>query len=319
MRVSVFMLAVIVIVAVLQVIATIMAIRLIRRTKYNVVWIMCIIGFCSIFAERLCQLISASGGTVRDNTVLIFGIITSLSISAAVLFAHTLTNYIDRIQRQRTLSNRRVMTAVLRAEERSRATFAKELHDGLGPLLSSAKMSLSAVRKDGMTKEQTELYNNTVYVVEEAIRSLREISNSMSPQMLNDFGLKQGIQNFLKRGIASQSMEITFDCNLSSRRFDENIEVILYRVICELVNNSIKHSGCSAISISLNLDGGNIHLEYSDNGRGFNPQAMLDCGMGLSNISSRINSLNGSINISSEDGKGMNASITVSTGDGNRQ
>ena len=108
-------------------------------------------------------------------------------------------------------------------------------------------------------------------------------------------------------------VKIRFTTNLRSERFDTDIEVILYRVICELINNSLKHAACSSINLSLSLSGTCLALDYTDDGRGFNPEAMMDCGMGLSNISSRINSLGGSFAITSSKGKGMRATIRVST------
>ena len=85
----------------------------------------------------------------------------------------------------------------------------------------------------------------------------------------------------------------------------------MYRVVCELITNSLKHSGCSEIRLSLSVSGDELELQYSDNGRGFDPQAVLDCGMGLSNINSRVNTLNGSFDITSSKGKGMRASVKV--------
>ena len=108
-------------------------------------------------------------------------------------------------------------------------------------------------------------------------------------------------------------MKIRFTTNLRSERDDTDIEVILYRVICELINNSLKHAACSAINLSLSQNGSELTLDYTDNGRGFNPQAMMDCGMGLSNIASRINSLGGTFDIPSAKGKGMRAAIRVNT------
>lgn len=202
------------------------------------------------------------------------------------------------------------MTAVLRTEERSRADFSRELHDGLGPLLSSAKMSLSALstEKGGDSRA---LIDNTMYVIDEAIRSLREISNNLSPHVLNNFGLARGIQNFIDKSCAMHSTAIEFKTNLRTERFDSNIEVILYRVVCELINNSLKHSGCSRIELALILCGDVLQLDFSDNGRGFSPREMMDCGMGLSNINSRIGSLNGSFDIESRDGEGMHARVKV--------
>lgn len=222
-----------------------------------------------------------------------------------------LFDYIDRLNRHRQLIDKRILTAVLRTEEKSRATFSKELHDGLGPLLSSAKISLSALSRTEMDQERKEIFDNTLYVVEEALRSLREISNNLSPHVLSDFGLARGIRNFIDRSQALHNVKLSFATNLRGERYNTDIEVILYRVACELVTNSLKHSGCSEIRLTLSATGDILELQYSDNGRGFNPQAMMDCGMGLSNISSRINSLNGEFDIRSSKGKGMTATVKV--------
>ena len=195
----------------------------------------------------------------------------------------------------------------------SGSRFSKELHDGLGPLLSSAKMSLTALAREEHDAEQREIIDNTTYVIDEAIRSLREISNNLSPHVLNDFGLARGVQNFIDKSAAMHDVKIRFTTNLRSERYDTDIEVILYRVICELINNSLKHAACSAINLSLSQNGSELTLDYTDNGRGFNPQAMMDCGMGLSNIASRINSLGGTFDIASAKGKGMRAAIRVNT------
>ena len=176
-------------------------------------------------------------------------------------------------------------------------------------------MSLTALSRDEHNAEQREIIDNTTYVIEEAIRSLREISNNLSPHVLNDFGLARGVQNFIDKSVAMHDVKIRFTTNLRSERYDTDVEVILYRVICELINNSLKHSGCTSINLSLSQNGSELTLDYSDNGRGFNPQAMMDCGMGLSNISSRINSLGGSCSITSSKGKGMQAAIRVNTQD----
>ena len=106
-------------------------------------------------------------------------------------------------------------------------------------------------------------------------------------------------------------MKLSFATNLRGERYNTDIEVIMYRVVCELVTNSLKHSGCSEIRLSLSASGDLLELQYTDNGRGFNPQAMMDCGMGLSNINSRINSLNGEFDIRSSKGKGMTATVKV--------
>ena len=295
----------------IQTVATVYALRLVRTTKYNSVWILFIVGFSLLSVERLVQLLVIGGQFEPRGWYAYLGSVISVCLSIGVMYAHKLFKYIDRLNRQRQLLNKRILTAVLRTEEKSRSRFSKELHDGLGPLLSSARMSLSALERDECRPEQREIIGNTTYVIDEAIRSLREISNNLSPHVLNDFGLARGIQNFISRSAALHDVRIRFTTNLRAERFDTDIEVILYRVVCELINNSLKHSGCSGINLSLSTDGDSLSLDYSDNGCGFNPAAVTDCGMGLSNIVSRVHSINGSCNVQGAKGKGMHAAIRV--------
>lgn len=301
-----------IIAVIIQTIATVYALRLVWATKYNAIWILFIIGFSLLSVERILQVIVVNGGLELPlNTFIWLGVAISICMSIGVMYAHKLIRYIDRLNRQRQLMQKRILTAVLRTEEKSRSRFSKELHDGLGPLLSSAKMSLSALNREEQAPAQREIIDNTTYVIDEAIRSLREISNNLSPHVLNDFGLARGVQNFISRSVALHGIKIRFTTNLRSERFDTDIEVILYRVACELINNSLKHSGCSEINLSLSISGETISLDYSDNGCGFNPEAVMDCGMGLSNIVSRIHSINGICNVQGRKGKGMHAAVRV--------
>ena len=298
---------------IVQTLATAYALRLVRATKYNSVWILFIVGFSLLSVERFVQLLMAGGHYVPRWWFGYLGIVVSVCLSIGVMYAHKLFKYIDRLNRQRQLLNKRILTAVLRTEEKARSRFSKELHDGLGPLLSSARMSLSVLSREERSADQREIIDNTTYVIDEAIRSLREISNNLSPHVLNDFGLARGVQNFIDKSAAMHDAKIRFTTNLRTERYDTDIEVILYRVICELINNSLKHAACTSINLSLSQNGSELALDYTDDGRGFNPQAMMDCGMGLSNISSRINSLGGTFDISSAKGKGMRAVIRVNT------
>ena len=295
----------------IQIIAAIYAWRLVRTTKYNSVWILFIVGFTLLTVERLGQIYALEGGNFPRWSFAWVGIVVSVCLSIGVMYAHKLFKYIDRLNRQRVLLNKRPLTAILRTEEQSRSRFSKDLHDGLGPLLSSAKLSLTALQRQPHSEEEQEIINNTSYVIEEAIRSLREISNNLSPHVLNDFGLVRGVQNFIEKSAAIHQAQIRFTTNLHAERFDTDVEVILYRVICELVNNSLKHARCKSISLSLSQSGNTLAVDYSDDGQGFTPEAVMDCGMGLSNISSRIHSLGGTFTIDSSKGKGMRATIRV--------
>lgn len=296
---------------IIQFVAMYYAIRLVRATKYNMIWVLFIVGFILLAIQRVLQLMMAHGEPVSAWTMVWLDIFISLCVSVGVVLLDKLIIYIERLNRHRQMTEKRILTAVLRAEERTRSNFSKELHDGLGPLLSSAKISLSALASQEIDPQRREIFDNTLYVVEEAVRSLREVSSNLSPQVLSDFGLARGIQNFIDRSAALHDIEIKFVTNLKNNRYDTDIEVILYRVVCELITNSLKHSGCSKIGLSLSSAGDILELQYSDNGRGFNPQAMMDCGMGLSNMNSRINTLNGEFEITSAKGQGMHATIKV--------
>ncbi|MBQ3259611.1 MAG: sensor histidine kinase [Alistipes sp.] len=310
-----FLEVVLVVSLIVQAVATVFALRLVRRTKYNVAWILMIIGYLIISVVMFLQLRMYNGKIdVSPQVVVAICSLSTICISVGVMFAHRMFKYIDRLNRQRTLLNKRLLTAVLRAEEKSKSRFAKELHDGMGPLLSSAKMSLTALKSTKDERQRAEIAANTTYVIDEAIRSLREISNNMQPQVLNDFGLARGVQNFINKSVAIHDVKIRFTTNLRNERFDSDVEIVMYRVICELINNSLKHAKCHSINLSLALADGVLSLEYTDDGKGFNPQAMMDCGMGLSNISSRVNSLNGLLDIASAKGKGMRASVKVDVG-----
>ena len=293
----------------LQLVAAAFALRLVGRTKYSSVWILFIIGFFLLTVLLvLLFLVFAGSAHINRDAIIVVGSVASLCMSVGVMYAHKLFGYIDRLNRRQELYNKRLLTAILRTEEKSRSHFAKELHDGTGPLLSAAKMSLTALAAEphpGERPEQRrELYDRTLNVIEEAIRSLREISNNMQPQILNDFGLARGVRNFVARIIPGHEVDIDFSTDLHDERFDPDVEVIIYRVVCELINNSLKHSGCRSIGVSLVRSDNALVLDYSDDGCGFDPAAAYDGGMGLSNIASRIDSLNGSLEISSESGGG---------------
>ncbi len=290
---------------VLQLAATIIAVSLMRRTKYNLSWILFSVALMLLSVVRLREFIHIT----EVSPWLWLGVATSLCIAVGMFYVRKIFNWQDKLEHQRRLTERRILNTVLRTEEKERMRFSKELHDGLGPLLSSAKMSLSAIKNT----DNRELLDNTAYVIDEAIRSLREISNNLSPHILNDFGLGRGVANFVGK-LPADKMKVVLETNLRGERFPADIEVIIYRVVCELVNNSLKHSGGTCATIALNMRDDSLALEYSDDGRGFVPPAMMDVGMGLSNIASRVASLKGVCEIDSTPGKGMRALIVIGLG-----
>ena len=299
----------------LQFAATVTAIGLVRKTKFNSVWILLIVALLLMTASRVLQFIHVVPHDTVSGWVIALtwlDIVISLALTVVLFNSRRLVEYIDRLIHQNSLTSKRILSTILRTEEKERSRFSKELHDGLGPLLSSAKMSLSALGAEGQSAQNLDIITNTTYVIDEAIRSLREISNNLSPHVLGEFGLGKGVANFVNRlsGIHPDT-RIDYRTNLTDERFDTDVEVILYRVICELVSNSLRHSGAGEVILALYYDGGGLPLDYSDNGRGFNPSADGSSGMGLSNISSRINTLGGTLDIHSASGEGMRARVRI--------
>ena len=294
---------------ILQLGAASVAIGMIQKTKYNLSWMLFTVALtglaCLRFGEYV-QMTHMEELHLPQEFFVWLGIITSLCFAGGILIVNKIFNYIARTESQRRISERRILNTVLRTEEKERQRFSKDLHDGLGPLLSSAKMSVSALNSADMSEQNKEIIRNVNYVVDEAIRSLREISANLSPHVLNDFGLSRAISNFINK-LPRGEMRIVFETNLKNERFDTDIEVILYRVVCELINNSLKHSGAARV----HYQQGQIRIRYKDNGCGFDPDKVGQKGMGISNIFSRISSLKGEVSIDSSPGAGMRAVVDI--------
>lgn len=295
----------------LQVGAMLIAIFLVNKTRYMALWICCLISLALLCLERYLQLREFAGGSVSDEVFAWVGIVVSLSFSICVVCARLLVDHVDYVSRQRRILEHRLLTAVLRTEERQRASFSRELHDGLGPLLSSAKMSLSTLQRANLGDKERGMLESSQAVIDEAIRSLREISNNLSPHVLNSFGLSRGLRNFVDRLQQVQDAPINLTTTLGDKRYDANVEVVIYRVVCELINNSLKHAACSKIEVRLMEESGLLVVEYSDNGRGFVVGDVEDKGMGLANIRSRVSSLRGKFVLKSQPGEGMSVRVAV--------
>ena len=300
---------------VLQIVAAIVAIGLIRRTKYNLSWMLFTVALTCMAFMRLAEYVQITSlKTILRLPPEFFvwmGVVTSLCVALGMLLVKRIFNYIASTENQRRISERRILNSVLLSVYFEWFGVSRDLHDGLGPLLSSAKMSVSALAADKTDERSREILRNASYVIDEAIRSLREISVNLSPHILKDFGLARAVSNFIGR-LPHSGMQIHFSTNLHAERFDADIEVILYRVICELINNSIKHSGAAEASVSLIRIDSLIRLDYRDNGCGFETGGVEQQeGMGIANIRSRISSLKGDFTLSSSPGRGMKALVEV--------
>lgn len=303
----------------LQLIAAIFALRLMRVTKYRASWVLISLGFLLMAFKRAIKLIQFLQDdfsfylTMADDWL---GVIISVLFTVGVFLIGEIFYSLKRAEIERNRSEKRLLNAILQTEERERKRFAKDLHDGLGPLLSTVKMSISALLQSKPKEGSKEIIENTNIVINEAISSIKEISNNLSPHVLTNFGLASAIKNFAHKINQTKTIVIDFTSNTKDERFDANTEIILYRATCELINNTIKHAQAKNIGINISKHKNTLTIQYSDDGMGFVQDDLStdnQRGMGLSNISSRIKSINGVFIISSIPNEGTNALIKVRT------
>ena len=213
---------------------------------------------------------------------------------------------------ERKQVQQRIIQAIIQTEEKERSHFAKELHDGLGPLLSTMNIYAGTLRDSKDESRRKIAIDRIKSSIEEGILSIRQISNSLSPHVLQNFGLTEAIKNFYTKLIDIKKIEFKFKSNLTDR-LNQNVELTVYRVIVELINNSLKYSGAGIITIAIFLEKKLLKVSYSDNGKGFDIEKTLEgtMSMGLHNIYNRIHSLNGKVELTSREGKGMKAVIQL--------
>jgi len=309
-----------VITIILQFFAVGVAVKLIRVTKYNSSWMLLTIGFILMAITRLVEFLPYISEIKPQDTREIFvwgGLVTSLSFAIGVFLIQKIFKYMKRVEESRRLTEKMFLNTIIQTEEKERKRFAKDLHDGLGPLLSSVKMSVSSLSQMKQDEASREIIENTELVINEAIKSIKEISDNLSPHILSNFGLVRALSNFINKINIAKTIRVNLITELKDERFDANVEVVLYRVVCELINNTIKHAQAKKINISLSQEGEYLNITYKDDGKGFDVSKIIEhqggSGMGFSNIYSRINSLKGEINIESENKKGTLVTIKVLT------
>lgn len=299
---------------VLQFAATVVAISLIRRTRYNISWILISIGFLLMAARRFYELLDQfTSDSVLQADLLSswMAVLISLLMFVGVVYIRQIFNIQEKLDNMRKQNEARVLSAIIRTEEKARQDFAKELHDGLGPVLSSVKMAISAIDISAMDPENKDIIQHTEQNIDEAIRTIKEISNNLSPHILKNYGLREAMEAFIQRFNTHESLEIRWNTNLKDERFDSETEIAVYRIFGELISNTLKHASATIAEISLHHEASGLELMYSDNGVGFDMSTLDNkySGIGLSNINSRVASLDGTLEIETGTNEGFNLKI----------
>jgi signal transduction histidine kinase len=253
----------------------------------------------SLAAEQMIDTYSRK--LVSESTVLL-GACLLLAMVCAVLTVRITANLFRQMEWQAGELSR-VSWHMLENQETTARRFSHELHDELGQSLTAVKANLISLK--GTARPANERVVDCIALVDEAIRNVRELSQLLRPTILDDFGLEAGLR-WLGEGFTQRTgIVVEFTANLSGRPSEET-ETHLFRIAQEALTNVARHSGASKVIMSLRAEDDRIHLDFSDNGRGFEgPDRSSMHGLGMIGMRARARSTGGGLKITSRPGAGV--------------
>lgn len=210
-------------------------------------------------------------------------------------------NKIKRDQQQEILSN------TISAQEKERKRIAQDLHDEVGAMLSVVKLNVARIERQSADKSKV-LASETKHFLDDVITQVRGISRSLLPPSLEKLGLLNAIEELASW--VNKSDEIKVECRPIGApfRFELAVELAIFRIVQELVNNAIKHSGGNLISIDIRFRN-SVAVRVRDNGKGFDLGAKMSAGLGLKNLESRTEVVGAKFKMKSSPGKGTVAIV----------
>jgi signal transduction histidine kinase len=262
--------------------------------------------------------------SIKQKSTLNYILIGSLAVALVLGFLgyrnfrhrQQLAHQQDELQQQRIreLEKDRQLVAVdsmLKGQEEERSRLAKDLHDGLGGLLSGVKFSLSNM-KDNLivTPDNMAVFNRSLDMIDTSIKELRRVAHNMMPEMLVNFGLDEAVKDYCNSVNATKLLSVKYQSFNMDRRVDSSKEIIIYRIIQELLNNVLKHAAASEVLVQLIKEGDHLNILVEDDGKGFDPSILQNNrGAGWTNIRSRVDYLQGQLDVNSAPGKGTSVTI----------
>ncbi|PTT28009.1 two-component sensor histidine kinase, partial [Chryseobacterium sp. HMWF028] len=253
------------------------------------------------------------------NTYYIFFIIFFIVLILLLLYAykqraksikrrdelHTLA-----MEKEKQNSKISTLTALLEGQEQERGRLARDLHDGLGGLLSGTKHQLSYLNPH-QSENIEEGISKSIEQIDGAVEELRRVAHNLMPDLLMKYGLDVAIQEFASR-ISNNALEIHTEFINYSNSISQEKQLIIYRIIQELVNNAIKHANTSEIIIQISEEENVLNLTVEDNGKGFEPANLnMIKTAGFHNIELRVQFLKGTMNITSEPNIGTSIELQI--------
>jgi signal transduction histidine kinase len=225
---------------------------------------------------------------------------------------HTQTQEINR-QRITELENNvkiESMHSMIQGQEAERERVAKDLHDSLGGLLSTVKLHFDSIQSQDAHVGRMPEYQRAYTLLDEACKEVRQISNDLQPSALHKLGLVPAVNDLINRVRTAEAPKIDFRHYGLNGSVDPRVTLNVFRIVQELLSNSLRHSGASHISLVLSQTQNTLSVVVQDNGKGYEP-GTAQMGMGTENISSRVNYLKGDLSIHSVIGEGTTTQIDI--------
>ncbi|MGZ8552466.1 MAG: tetratricopeptide repeat-containing sensor histidine kinase [Chitinophagaceae bacterium] len=250
------------------------------------------------------------------NYILLGGAIALLVIS---LLAYRNYKHKQKLQQQRIteLETEKQLTAteaVLKGEEQERTRLAKDLHDGLGGMLSGIKYSFQTMKGNlVMTPENHQAFERSMDMLDSSIKEMRRVAHNMMPEALVKFGLDTALKDFCNDINQSGALRVTYQSiGLEQAVIGQTTAIAIYRIVQELINNVMKHAAAKTAIVQITKTDENISVTVEDDGKGFDPSILKSGrGIGWTNIQSRVEYLRGNLDVKSEPGKGVSVLIEL--------
>lgn len=203
------------------------------------------------------------------------------------------------IQQAKYNHQKELLEATIQVEEKERERIAKNIHDDLGALLNIMRLNnINAIKKINNVAVVLKSLNENKKLLDSTSEIIRSISKQLAPPTLLKFGYIEGISELCKHINNTDNLKVGFTVNNIVSRFNQKIEIQLYRITQEIINNIIKHADASSINVILSLKKDNLNLLITHNGKGINSKTIEKLlysskGLGLKNIQSRVQAING--------------------------
>lgn len=238
---------------------------------------------------------------ITTQDIVLITIVISISIVVLLSFLFFIVIRIYRINRKK---QKEIFIAVLNAQEKERQRIANDLHDHIVPILSAIKLNVGQLEKKGMGEKVHESVVEIKEHLDVSIKDIRHISHNLVPKRISEQGFVGSLEEYIRVIKKSGSVEVDFIHNISELGFDKMTETNLYRIIQELINNSILHGKATIINIEIILNQNELSIYVGDNGKGFD-QTIENCsGIGTKSIASRVELFGGKYEWESTEGIG---------------